>query len=250
MRLYDKALYYEIAFGFVDSKAQADLFEKYAKRFSKIKVKRFLDIGCGHAPQLRELAKRGYGAVGLDMSKGMLKHVKEMAKAEGVKIDTINADFHHFKLKRRADFAFILVGTINYQKSNKDFSDHLDCVANSLNKGGIYLIENFWINPPQRERWVGKRGKITVKNDWNFKMTDYLNQFGTENWIVRVNDNGKKYTLEQIGDRKVIMPQELVALIALNGKFEFIGFFEHSQIKPLVWKGPSSDSNFIVLRKR
>ena len=250
MKLYDKALYYEIAFGFINPKKQADVFEQYIKKFSKIKANRFLDIGCGPAIQLRELAKRGYETVGLDLSTEMLSYVKKRASEENVKIDTINADFRHFRLKKPADFAFIMVGTINYiPKSNQDFLDHLDSVATSLNKGGLYLIENFWINPPRPEKWTGKRGKIIVKNFWDFKMTDYLNQFGTQYWTVKVNDNGKEYVLEDINDRKVIMPQEFITLIKLNNNFEFLGFFEHSSIKKMERSHKNSDSNYVVLRR-
>lgn len=251
MRLYDKALYYEIAFNYVDPRRQADLFERFIGRFSRVKVRRFLDIGCGPAVQLRELAKRGYYCIGLDMSTGMLDYVRERAREEHVRIETINADARHFRLKRPADFAFIMVGTINYlTKSNQDLLDHLDSVAASLRRGGLYVMENFWVNPPKPERWTGRRDGITVSNYWDFRMTDYLNQLGTQHWTVRVSDHGKRHTLYDINDRKVIMPQELVALVRLNGKFEFLGFFEHSGVRRMERGGRDSDNNFVVLRRR
>ncbi len=251
MKLYDKALYYEIAFEYVNPKRQADLFERFIDKFSRIKVRRFLDICCGPAVQLRELAKRGYECVGLDMSKGMLDYVNERAGKERVRIETVSADAKHFRIKRPVDFAFIMVGTINYlPKSNRDMLEHLDSVAASLKSGGLYVMENFWVNPPRPERWTGRRDGITVKNYWDFKMKDYLNQLGTQYWTVKVDDNGKRYTLYDINDRKVIMPQEFVTLVRLNGKFEFLGFFEHSSVKRMKIGGKDSDNNFVVLRKR
>ena len=47
--VYNEPLYYEIAFGFVDAKKQADLFEKFISKYSKIKVKSMWDLGCGTA---------------------------------------------------------------------------------------------------------------------------------------------------------------------------------------------------------
>ena len=72
MAVYEEPLYYEIAFSFIDAKRQIDLFEKFIKKYSRIDVKWFLDIGCGPSLQLREAAKRGYGAIGLDSSSQML----------------------------------------------------------------------------------------------------------------------------------------------------------------------------------
>jgi 2-polyprenyl-3-methyl-5-hydroxy-6-metoxy-1,4-benzoquinol methylase len=76
MPVYSKPLYYEIAFGFVDAVRQVDLFEEFIEKHSKIGVRRFLDIGCGPALQLREIAKRGYEVVGLDASHQMLDYLR------------------------------------------------------------------------------------------------------------------------------------------------------------------------------
>jgi hypothetical protein len=55
--VYDQPLYYEIAFSYQDVKRQVDFFEEVARKYSKVPVRRFLDIACGPSPQLRELAK-------------------------------------------------------------------------------------------------------------------------------------------------------------------------------------------------
>ena len=64
--IYKEPRYYEIAFSFIDTRKQVDLFERFIRKYSRINVKRFLDIGCGPTLQLREIAKRGYEAIGLD----------------------------------------------------------------------------------------------------------------------------------------------------------------------------------------
>ncbi len=70
--VYGEPLYYEIAFGFVDPTAQVDLFEEFQRRYGETRANRFLDIGCGPGLQLREIARRGYEAVGLDLNPNML----------------------------------------------------------------------------------------------------------------------------------------------------------------------------------
>ena len=74
-QIYDQAKYYEIAFSFVDQKKQADLFEQFIRKYGKIKVETVLDLACGTALQLREMAKRGYKSIGLDASSKMLDYL-------------------------------------------------------------------------------------------------------------------------------------------------------------------------------
>ncbi len=98
MEIYKQPLYYEIAFDFVNPKKQVDNFEKIIKNFSKIKVRRFLDIACGPSLQLREIVRRGYKGIGLDSSSQMLRYLEKKTKEENVKIETVKADMVNFKL--------------------------------------------------------------------------------------------------------------------------------------------------------
>lgn len=248
MAVYNEPLYYEIAFSFVDAKKQADLFEKFIKEYSKTKVKRVLDVACGPSLQLRELAKRGYKAVGLDLSSQMLKYLTQKAKEEGVKIETIKADMTNFKLKKKADFAFIMMGSFGF-KNNEELLKHLDCVSDSVQGGSLYLIENLqlgWLGfKPQS--WVMKRGGIEVKTTYKLKQKDSISQTSEENITLEVNDHGKKLKFVEKGVMKHVFPQEFLALIKLNNKFEFLGWFERFNFKKLK-KG--SGDNIVLLRKK
>jgi 2-polyprenyl-3-methyl-5-hydroxy-6-metoxy-1,4-benzoquinol methylase len=51
-------------------------------KFSKISVKRFLDVACEPSLQLREIARRGYETVGLDVVPEMLGYIERKAKEE------------------------------------------------------------------------------------------------------------------------------------------------------------------------
>jgi len=252
MEVYKQPLYYEIAFSFVDAKEQVDLFEKYIKKYSQIEVERCLDIGCGTSFQLREIAKRGYEAVGLDSSQQMLKYLEEKAKEEGIKIDTIKADMTDFRLEEKVDFAFIMMGTIGYIESNEKCLAHLDSVAASLNKGGLYLIENFaldWANEDffQPQSWTMEKDGIQVKTTWEIQLKDALAQMITERIRLEVNDHGREFVFEESADTKMIFPQEFLTLIKLHNKFEFIGWFERYSIKELK---KAYNDNITILRRK
>ncbi|NMB66473.1 class I SAM-dependent methyltransferase [Candidatus Woesearchaeota archaeon] len=248
MGVYNKPLYYEIAFSFVDAKKQVDLFEKFIEKYSKIKVKRVLDIACGPSLQLRELAKRDYEVIGLDLSLPMLKYLQEKAKEEGVRIDTVKANMTNFKLKKKVDFAFIMMGSFRF-KNNEDLLKHLDCVSNSLKNGSLYLIENMeldWLSfKPQS--WIMKRDGIEIKTTYKLKQKDPIFQTSEEIISLEVNDNGKKLKFVEKRIMKHIYLQEFLALVKLNNKFEFLGQFERFKFKKL--KKGCMD-NIILLRKK
>ena len=245
---YNEPLYYEIAFSFVDAKKQVDLFEKFIEKYSKAKVKRVLDIACGPTLQLRELAKRNYETVGLDLNPQMLDYLKQKAKEEGVKIETIKADMTNFKLKKKVDFAFVMMGSFRF-KNNEKLLRHLDCVSNSLKKGGLYLIENMeldWLSfKPQS--WTMRRDGIEVKTTYKLKQKNSLFQTSEENIILEVNDHGKKLKFIEKRVMKHVFPQEFLALVELNNKFEFLDWFERFKFKKLK-KG--SIDNIVLLRKK
>ncbi len=248
MTVYNEPLYYEIAFSFVDAKKQVDLFENFIKEYSKIRVKRVLDIACGTSLQLREMAKRSYEAIGLDLSSQMLDYLKQKTEEEGIEVDTIKADMTKFNLKEKVDFVFIMMGSFRF-KNNKELLKHLDCVSNSLKKGGLYLIENMELNwlsfKPQS--WIMRRDGIEVKTTYKLEQKDPLSQISEENITLEVNDHGKKLKFVEKRITKHVYPQEFLTLVKLNNRFEFLGWFERFKFKKL--KKGSMD-NIVLLRKK
>jgi len=251
-QIYNQAKYYEIAFSFIDPKKQGNLFEQFIKKYSKIKVEAVLDLACGTALQLREMAKRGYEAIGLDASSGMLDFLKKESLREGVKIDTVTADMNNFKLKQRVDFAYIMMGSIVYTKNNDSLLSHLNSVADCLNSGGLYLIENLninWANPKfwKPQTWTMKQGKIKVKTTFKLTPKDLLSQLVTQTIKLEIDDNGKKMEFMDKDEVKIISPEEFKLLVEKNGKFEFVGFFEREKAKLLKEISPN---NIALLRRK
>ena len=254
--IYKHPLYYEIAFSFFDPKEQVDNFEELIEKFSKIKVKRFLDIACGPSLQLREIARRGYKAIGLDSSPEMLAYLRKKAQEEELRIETVQADMCNFRLEKKVDFAFIMMGSLVVE-SNERFLNHLDSVAASLKRGGLYFIQNKAIDwtSTDEQSWTMERNGITVKTTFQIRFKDILNQIYTEGITIEVNDHGqvKKFTDEE--ELKYIFPQEFEALMKLNGKFEFLGWWEGTESrwfldKPLEKAKTPSNINMVLLRRK
>ena len=256
MNIYKHPLYYEIAFSFFDVKKQIDTFELIIQKFSKIKVKRFLDVACGTSLQLRELAGRGYEAEGLDIAPEMLAYLSNRAKEERHQIETVQADMCAFKLKSKTDFAFIMMGSLATDSDAKLLS-HLDSIAGALKSGGLYFIQNKAVDWTRNEeqKWTMERDGITVNTTFNTRWKDMVNQIYTERLTLDVNDHGKIIKLESEEDLKFVFPQEFKTLITLNSKFEFLGWWEGTEStwfldKPLENAKSPSNINMVLLRRK
>lgn len=257
MEIYRHPLYYEIAFSFFDVSKQVDTFELLIKEFSKIKVRRFLDIACGPSLQLREIARRGSEAVGLDQSSEMLRYLTGKGKEERLRIEAIHADMCSFRLEKKADFAFIMMGSLAVE-SNEKFIGHLDSVARSLKRGGLYFIQNKIVDwtDSKEQSWDMEREGITVRTTYSHtSCKDILNQVYTERVLLEVNDHGQIRRFSTEEDLKLIFPQEFKALVKLNGKFEFLGWWEGTEStwyldRPLEKAKPPSNINMVLLRRK
>jgi SAM-dependent methyltransferase len=257
MDIYKHPLYYEIVFSFFDVKKQVDTFEAIIGEFSKVKVRRFLDVACGPSLQLREIAKRGYESVGLDLAPEMLGYLSEKAKEEGLRIETVQADMSSFRLKKKVDFAFIMMGSLVVE-SNEKFLSHLNSVAYSLKRGGLYFIQNKIVDwtGTREQSWNMEKDGILVKTTYSFTFwKDMLNQIYTEKGVLEANDHGQTLRLVSEEDLKLIFPQEFKALVKLNNKFEFLGWWEGTEStwfldKPLEKAKSLSNINMVLLRRK
>lgn len=249
MSAYDYPLYYEIAFSYQEVKRQVDFFQTVAKRFCGKEARRFLDIGCGPSPQLREIARRGYEAVGLDTNSKMVEYLNQKAIEEGLRIETVQTDMRDFKVAKKCDFAFCLSGSVKVD-SNQEFLRHLSCVANALNDGGIYLLENEALEigvRSGRQEWSMKSEEIEIKVTYEMTMLDFIEQISEGKLILDVVDHGERKRLVSVERSKDFAPQELKSLVELSGCFKFLGFFKHLSLEPL---RENFNDNIVLMQKR
>ena len=250
--LYDNPFYYEVAFSFRDICKEVDFFEQCIKKFSNIRVKKVLDVGCGPSPYMLELAKRGYAFAGLDLSKAMLDYSLKKAQKAGIKIGTIHADMQNFKTKEKFDFAFCMLGSIAIE-SNKDFLSHLDSVAGCLRRGGLYLIDasiDFDWTSLGSQSWTVMKNGLTVNVTWKCVPINLVKQKIIEKVIVEVIEDGENKVFETERVNKVIFPQEFLELVGRNGKFEFAGWYNNFNLAEPLEKATKINRPITLLRKK
>jgi SAM-dependent methyltransferase len=250
--VYDSPFYYDVAFSFRDISREVDFFERCIKKFSKNKVKKVLDIGCGPSPYMLELTKRGYAFTGLDLSKPMLKYTLKKAQEAGIRIKTIHADMRKFKTEEKFDFAFCMLGSVRVE-SNNDFLSHLDSVATCLKSGGIYLIDAAiqfdWIKPGS-ESWTIIKDGLTVNVSWSAVPINYVEQKEMERLVIEVIGEGKTKVLRMEKVGKTVFPGEFLGLVEKNGKFEFVGWYNSFDLTQPLEKATRFNRPITVIRRK
>ncbi|MEM3565811.1 MAG: class I SAM-dependent methyltransferase [Candidatus Bathyarchaeia archaeon] len=250
--VYENPFYYDVAFSFRDIAKEVDFFEECIKRFSKIKVKRVLDVGCGPSPYMLELIKRGYSFTGLDISKPMLNYSLEKAKKAGVEIEVIHADMRNFNAKKSFDFAFCMLGSLEVE-TNKELLTHLDSVAACLKKGGLYLLDGciqFDWTRLGGESWTVIKNGLVMNVAWSVAPLSYVEQKIVEKINLEVIEKGKTkvFVTEKVG--KLIFPQEFIELFERNGEFEFVGWFNNFDLEQPLEKTEKFNRPITLLRRK
>lgn len=250
MEAYRYPDYYEIAFASRGFGREVDFFEAAIGKFSGVGVHTVFELGAGTAPYLEEWQRRGYRYCGLDLSPAMLAFAESKARRHGIDAAFIEGDMRALDPRLGPfDLAYVLLGSL-YVRSNPEFLDHLDRMAGLLLPGALYLLDSFvWfrIFHDYRRSWVRRRGGIAVRARYRAEISDAIAQTYDECLTLAVNDHGRVVVAAGRVPAKVFFPQEFLCLVARNGRFEFVGWYnDFSLTAPLRPEG----RHIAVLRRR
>ncbi len=121
----------------------ADGIEKAFSAHYPLGVKDILDLGCGSGRMAVELARRGYGIVGVDASADMLMQAREHAEQEGVGQSCLwlLQDMTAFELYGTVEAVVSCLDTVNHLTNYRDLRQMLALVHNYLAPGGLFLFD-------------------------------------------------------------------------------------------------------------
>ncbi len=251
--LYDHPYYYEIAFSYRDIEEEVDVIEQLIEKYSKTPVHTVLEIGCGPAPHMPELAKRGYHYVGIDINEKMLQYARQKAEKLGIKADLIKADMRSFTLKHPADFAFVLLGSL-YAKTTQDILSHLNSMAKALKPGALYLLD--WCIHFQWDKglsdtqeWTIQRDNVKVDVTYTEEPLNRAAQTYRRKILATVNHNEKTLHLQSTEEVRAIFPQEFLLLLEKTGKFELIGWWNNWNLNQPIEKAAQIARPITVIRR-
>lgn len=117
---------------------ECDFIEKEVARDKGVKI---LDVGCGTGRHSIELAKRGYGVTGVDLSESMLKRARQKASAEGVGVKFLKADARALPFSEEFDLVIMLCeGAFPLMETDEMNYQILENAGKALRKGGKFIF--------------------------------------------------------------------------------------------------------------
>jgi SAM-dependent methyltransferase len=228
-REYTAPRLYEIAFD-MNRKGEVDFLVHCFRRLARRPVRRVLDIACGTGPHLVRLAERGYAMTGLDLSRRNIEFLGERLAARGLGAELVVGDMTDFRLARPVDAAICMQDSQGHLLTNEQLLAHLRGVARNLRRGGLYVFDRYmassWTNPARSWSWSRRRGGLIVRASFSaLNDVDPVSQVFKEHMTLEAVENGTRRVYRQTHLSRMVFPQELRALVALAGGFEFVQWF-------------------------
>jgi SAM-dependent methyltransferase len=251
---YDQPRFYDIAFC-SETALEAEFVEAACRKFCPFPARRLLEPACGTGRLVTEMAARGYQVTGFDLNGPSLEYLRRRLTRRGLRADVFVADMADFSLPETVDAAVCTVNTFRHLLTEEAARRHLECVAQSLRPGGIYIL-GFHLLPMDAseedcERWTERQGKTQVTVTLRVLATDrrrrierlrvsMLARTGAKEFRLRDEFSFRMYTAAQW--RRLL---KSVPALELCGVYDF--WYEIDNPMPL--NDDRTDTVF-VLRKR
>jgi SAM-dependent methyltransferase len=165
MNPYDHPQFLELSFR-DETKREANFIEAACQRYGRWPAERMLEPGCGGGRLIVEMCRRGHSLVGFDVSDAALTRLRRGLARRKLAAEVFRGDMARFSVRQRVDAAFCTFNTFRHLLSESDAVRHLQCVARSLRRGGVYVL-GLHLLPPDAsesciERWSGRAGRTQV----------------------------------------------------------------------------------------
>ena len=145
---------------------EADFIAAACRKYCSFAARRLLEPGCGAGRLVAEMARRGYQMTGFDLNRPCLDYLQRRLARRGLRANVFQADMADFRLPRPVDAAYCTVNTFRHLLTEESARRHLECIAQSLRPGGLYIL-GFHLLPmdaseEDTERWSEQRGRTRV----------------------------------------------------------------------------------------
>jgi SAM-dependent methyltransferase len=252
--LYDYPRYYDLVFG-SDWKAEFDFLRRAFDRFGAGKVRRVFEPACGTGRLLFRLAMDGYDVSGLDLNPRAVEFCNKRLARRGKPSAVMVGDMADFELSRPVDAAFNMINSFRHLLTHEQAVGHLNCVANALRPGGIYVL-GLHLTPTEglpieEERWSARRGHLGINT--HLKTFDLDRRRRTERCTMAMDVYTPTRTF-QITDELVFRTytrQQFAKLLAEVPRLSVAGTFDfmYRLDQPVEIRDDTQDVVFILKRK-
>jgi SAM-dependent methyltransferase len=181
---------------------------------------RVLEPACGSGRLMESLAVRGHVVHGFDLNRHQVAFTRARLKARGLKGRVWRDRLQDFRVPEGAgyDLAHCLVSTFKYIDTEAGAVAALRRMASALRPGGLLLLglhlTDYRRNPPDHERWIGRRPGIRVVSDTWSEPADREARTEAMRTRMRITEGGRTRTEETHWLFRTYSPSELRALLA------------------------------------
>ncbi|MBX3437855.1 MAG: class I SAM-dependent methyltransferase [Planctomycetaceae bacterium] len=165
--LYDYPKYYDLLFG-SDWKAEFDFLTACFPKHAGRKVRRVFEPACGTGRLLIKLAQAGYGIAGNDLNPKAVDYCNARLARHGFPRSVRVGDMADFQVARPFDAAFNMINSFRHLATEEQAASHLQCVANAIAPGGLYLLGLHLIptrgDRNEEESWSARRGNLVINS--------------------------------------------------------------------------------------
>jgi SAM-dependent methyltransferase len=251
---YDYPQYYDIAFR-DDTLRETDFIEAACRKYCPFRTRRLLEPACGTGRLIAELASRGYRMTGIDLGGPPLEYLKRRLARRRLRASLRQADMTDFRLASPVDAAYCTINSFRHLLTEQAARRHLECMADSLRPGGIYVL-GFHLLPPDAseessERWTGQHGRTRVTVTLRVLATDRRRRVETLRVSLLVRDGQRELRLRHEFQFRLYTAAQFRRLLAAVPSFELCDVYDfwYEIDHPLKLNDDLGDSVFI-LRKR
>lgn len=225
------------------TRQEVSFYQKFLSRNNKI-----IEFGCGTGRVLINLLEQGYNISGLDISKGMLEHLKTKLKQKGLNTNIFNKNLVRFSLKGKYDSGILSQRTLNFITTPNEQKKSLLNINKTL-KTGAKLIINLMPARPNDfsdiQKMLKRTGIFTNSETgnkvefWESWIPNPMDQ--TWNFVNEFREKNKKIRTEM--KMRAIFAPEMTNLLELCG-FKILKIF--GDWKGGLYNAKSKDLIFIV----
>ena len=255
---YDHPQYYDIAMR-SETRFEADFIEAACRKYCRFPVRRLLEPACGTGRLVAELAARGYRMTGVDLSKPSLEYLRSRLARRRLRASICCGDMADFRLGTgKVDAAYCTFDSFRHLLDEHAARRHLECVAESLRPGGIYIL-GFHLLPPDAsqectERWTGRHGRTRVGVTLRVLASDRRRRIETlrVSLLVRKNENAKKdFRLRHDFPFRLYTAAQFRRLLGAVPQFELCDVYDfwYEIDRPLEFNDELGDAVFILRRR-
>lgn len=213
-----------------ETRREADFFEAAFRRYVPFPVRHVLEPGCGSGRLIVEMARRGFRVHGLDRNPHALNYLRRKLRRRGLAGRLFTADLADFRLARCVEAAFCTFNTFRHLLDETSARRHLECVAQAVRPGGIYILGLHLlpedVAEESEERWSARHGRLRLHATLRVVAFDRRKRLEQLRLSVRVQTPKRTWRLRDDWTLRIYTPRQMRSLLASVTAWKLLDVFD------------------------